>query len=90
MFVSRLGMPFGVFVLAHIMMVSCLMMVMCGSVMMSRRLVMMLASRMLCHRVDSLLGSCVHQRTAALAVPAPKMSLNSFPSCLPMQYSPLS
>jgi hypothetical protein len=45
-FVSRVGMPFGVFMLAHIMMVSGLMVVMSGSMMVSRCLMMMLASGM--------------------------------------------
>jgi hypothetical protein len=56
MFVSRFGMPLRVFVLAEVMMMSGLMMMMGGSVVISRGLMMMLTGRMLrglCHGASS-------------------------------------
>jgi hypothetical protein len=47
MFVSLVGVLLSLFVLAEIVVVSGLMMTMCGGVVMSRRLMMMLAGRML-------------------------------------------
>ena len=52
MFVSRVGVLLPLFVLAEIVMMGGLMMVMCGCVVMSRRLMMLLTGRMLrglCH-----------------------------------------
>ena len=49
MFLSRFGVRLSLFVLANIMVMSGLMMMMCGCVVMSGRLMMVLASRVLCH-----------------------------------------